>query len=345
MRCPFCAEEIEGPHDQDIENDLIVCLTCLNPLMVQRDIHEDPGHWTAERLPGHQDSRERMAPGSIMQGIMHDLAAEMDNLPVLPEVPQRVMALVHDPLASLSEIAEVIGQDTTMTLRVLAVSNSAMYSSVHEIKDIQTACTRLGLRTVANIAMAVGTASMYRAPNQRTAETTRRLWHHSIATAYSSQQFERLVEDEFRSSLFLAGLFHDIGKPVLLDHITATHKGRRGRLREDHELLIRVLDDYHLLAGLLVAQHWHLPAEVRAVILCHDNTDRVPRETWVRITHSVALASAFAHMMGHGVGERNEPLADSSSPAILGLDAVELENLFDVAREQTDAVIGALPAP
>lgn len=345
MRCPFCAEEIEDPHDQDIESDLIVCLTCLNPLVLQRNIHEDPGHWTAHGLPGHEDSRERMERGSVMQGIIHDLAAEMENLPVLPEVPQRVMALVHDPLASLSEIAEVIGQDATMTLRVLGVTNSALYSSLHEIKDIQTACTRLGLRTVTNIAMAVGTASMYRAPNQRTAETTRRLWHHSIATAYASQQFERLVEEEFQSSLFLAGLFHDIGRPVLLDLITATHKGRRGRLREDHELLMRVLDDYHLLAGLLVAQHWHLPAEVRAAILCHDNTDKVPCETWVRITHAVALGSAFAHMMGYGVGERNEPLADSSSPAILGLDAVELEDMFALAHEQTDALIGALPPP
>ena len=49
------------------------------------------------------------------------------NLPTLPQVASRLMKIINDPLTSTSDIAFIVGQDLSLSAKILRLANSAFY--------------------------------------------------------------------------------------------------------------------------------------------------------------------------------------------------------------------------
>jgi HD-like signal output (HDOD) protein len=265
----------------------------------------------------------------------------LDNLPVIPEVVRRFMGMLHDPLTSMSDVSEVISQDASLTLRVLHVSNSVYYGGLQEIKDIRHACSRLGMKTVANIVLTDNTQQVYRNTSGHSDVLTERLWKHAIAAAYCAEKLDAFVEPTRRSSVYLGGLMHDVGKVALLDQIFRRYKGRLGRLRDDVQLLVRVLNTFHDIIGLMVAQHWKLSPEVRCAVLFHNHPERCPAPEWESFAHDIAVANRVAWTLGYGIDALERPMPNDVSTAHLGLTPEQLTDLFATAKEDLESLTDA----
>jgi HD-like signal output (HDOD) protein len=336
LNCPWCGGLLRRPPLSALLG-LAVCPACMNPVMMRRT---DQQTWTTEKIPQLGDVREAAPPDSVMAGVFTQLRTALENLPVLPEIPRRCMALIHDPLASMSDLADLVGQDPSLSVRILRVANSARYGGLQEIKSIELACSRLGLRTLADLVIAAANRDLYRASSPSMRDLMQRLWRHAIATAHSAEQFGRCVQEPYKGSLFLAGLLHDIGKVVLLDMIVSKYKGRVGRLREMPELLIDVINQFHQIVGLLVALHWQMPPEICAAILCHNNPGATPDREWLPIVHITCVSDALAYTMGYGGCASDISLSSCPSLGALDLSITELKDTFVQAREEVEALIG-----
>ena len=337
-QCPYCAEEVKVGLKPQSAAVLDACQKCLNIRIARAGTG---GRWDAEPLPDNEDIHETISEGSVMAGVFAQLPEEFEDLPALPEIPRQIIGLIHDPLASMSDVADLINKDAALVLRVLRVANSAFYGGRVEIKDIRTACSRLGMRTVANLVLAVGNGSLYRSHDARFRGLMGQLWEHSIVSAHCAGALSGRVEQEYAPSLFLAGLLHDIGKVVLLDVITVKYRGPTGRLKESEDLLKHVLERFHTLVGLHVAQQWRLPPEFRMTSYCHEAPETSPDPQWARVIHAVALASKFAHAMGYGWEESDENLNEHPSAVFLGLDPVQMEELRAKLEDQVNTLVGA----
>lgn len=86
-------------------------------------------------------------------------------VPLLPKVANRVISLTQTEDSNAAELASLIQSDQTLAGHVIRVANSAAYSPVSSIVSLQQAITRLGMATIAEIALAATVnASLFNAP-------------------------------------------------------------------------------------------------------------------------------------------------------------------------------------
>lgn len=342
IACPYCGAELPLQGDPGRSHQLVGCTKCLDASLV----HWDDGSSKATRLEGVQ-SRAEMAPaGSVMEGVFAKVGEVIADLPVLPAVPQRIMAMIHDPITSISDLAEIIRDDAAIAMKIMSVSNSALYTSPTEIKDLRTACARLGMRTIANVVNAAANGNVYRSGEPAFRNIMLQLWQHAVATAHCADEIAVLTRCEGQQVAFLAGLVHDIGKLVLVDTITVRFSGNIGRLRESPQLLVQVVNRFHPLVGLHVAQYWRMAPECAFTTYYNHQPDALPVEQWKPLTHAIHLASHMADTYGYMVGS-GEPsdLADHPSIAALGLAPDKVEALQLKLPESLSSLIDVLGAP
>jgi HD-like signal output (HDOD) protein len=286
------------------------------------------------------DVRTLTSPESIMSDVLRLFAGGELKLPVLPEIPQRALMLVNDPLTSVNEIGELISQDQGLSLHVLKVANSALYGGTGDVLDINTACTRLGLKNLTRIVVGLGMQALHRSKDPLAEKTMHAIWEHSIATAFCADKLAPYVREDHQPLLFTAGLLHDIGKTVLLDILFNTYHGRVGVLKTDEQALCAVLDTYHLYMGLFVAQSWGLSGPLRASVLFHEDATDVPGGDWLPFVHVVDLANSLAHLMGYSVGETGgKALVDHRAISYFDFSISELKEAFTTSRGQLEDVI------
>jgi len=67
-------------------------------------------------------------------------------------------------------------------------------------------------------------------------------------------------EQGISQSTFLCGLFHNIGKPIILDALISLEDEMGRRLDPDEVTL--AIDEYHIRVGGKIGREWRLPPQV-----------------------------------------------------------------------------------
>lgn len=323
IRCPFCSETFEFAQKSLEAAILTACDKCMNILVLK----SEESNILAYPPKGTQDIRQIARDGSIGAELLRLLPEAMQDLPVLPEIVHRVMRLGRDPEKSLREMAEVIKEDQVIALKVLQLANSPVYRGLTEVKDLDAACTRLGMKTISNAVFAVATGQVYKTLNPKYGERIRGLWRHALATSHCASEIGAILAQGGPDTLFAAGLIHDVGKLLILHVVSNEMSAAMKPLEESDELLQEVMEAYHALLGFHLVRHWELPAEFGIVTFCHEEMEAVPDDAWITLVHIVALSSAIADVSGFGVGESDISLLSHPSSKFLNLNDVKLAAL------------------
>ena len=103
-------------------------------------------------------------------------------------------------------------------------------------------------------------------------------------------------------TMFLCGLLHSIGRPLVLRLIGEVQGPRPVVLPE--RMVIPLVDAYHREASSSVTELWKLPQQVQVVAAFHGDPDSAP--SFVEETRQVTLASRIAAaVLGQsGLGEQ-----------------------------------------
>ena len=103
------------------------------------------------------------------------------NLPTIPAVLTRILALVEADGSHGRDLIEVIERDQVLTGKILRLANSAFFGQSRRVATIPRAVVLLGFSTVRNLALSVKVWDALSAgiPRGRVEE----LWAHSAATA------------------------------------------------------------------------------------------------------------------------------------------------------------------
>lgn len=323
--CPFCDNPLPENATDGEGACLGVCTTCFNPIFV----HRDNGAEVAQPLSGAQDMRRLAPDGSIGATLLAQTKEEIDDLPVLPEVSQRVLRLLKDPEFGLPDLTALIREDPVIAVAIMKQANSAAFGGLHEIKDLNGACARLGMRNVANIVQLVANRNLFITGNTALKDTMGRLWKHSVATAHCANEIARMTLAPDQESIFLAGLVHDIGKVLLLELVAGANDKLIRELQGNPKLLDEVMERFHPLFGLLICQSWNLPSVFRAAVYFHHAPEKTPAKAWLPLTHTITLANTIAIVEGYGLKEPREEIFLASHPSTvhLGLSDIKLATL------------------
>ncbi len=79
----------------------------------------------------------------VLQQINTAIETDQIKLPTLPKVALKVRTAVEKGDHSATEIAELLAQDTALSVRLLQLANSPLYRARTKIDSLQMAITRL----------------------------------------------------------------------------------------------------------------------------------------------------------------------------------------------------------
>lgn len=201
-------------------------------------------------------------PEQIEQALVDRIDKDKIDLPVLPQVAGRVMALANDPSADAARLSALIHQDQALAAHVLRIANSPAYMPRTPIASLQHAVAMLGISQLSEIAVTVSLKSgAVKVPGHEA--ELRQLWRHALASGAYAKEIARMRRYNVESA-YLCGLLHGVGKPVVLKTVTAI--AAEMRLPLTPGAVTAFLDGYHPRVGSLIATEWALPPQVAEAI-------------------------------------------------------------------------------
>jgi HD-like signal output (HDOD) protein len=199
-----------------------------------------------------------------------ELLAALDEVPPLGPVALRVLELMNDPNASAADLARVISRDQGLSARLLRTCNSSFVSPTEPVTSLSHAVVTLGLRAVRNLVMfhaiPVGKAG------GGWTDVERRMWTHAVGSALGSRLLAAEKGGVDPELAFLGGLFHDLGRILLLQVRPMTYEALCGvALPGLPECLVEqaCLGADHAEIGGAVLRRWGMGDELAAVAELH----------------------------------------------------------------------------
>jgi putative nucleotidyltransferase with HDIG domain len=175
-----------------------------------------------------------------------------------------VLALASNEDSDSRRLAELLRRDQSMTAHVLRVVNSPLYRSRVPIDSLPQAMNRLGLAKIRQIALVIACKTrVFRAKGFE--PEVYKSFRHSLATALYAQEVARALKMN-EEDAFLAGLLHDVGRPVLLQAIADLHIDLR---MMDAPAVLAVVAELHTRVGGMLMRKWGLPTRVVEAITFH----------------------------------------------------------------------------
>lgn len=213
---------------------------------------------------------------------------QLDALPTLSPVATRLLQIASAEDSDLHEIVRLIESDPALTTRILSLCRRASVGLPASVNTVHKAVVMLGLETVQAATLSVSVYEILESAAQAREEDLERegvcaprafdrigFWKHSIGVACAADLIARnqpqlhVACDE----AFVAGLLHDIGKPMLelvlprayanvVRLCEARHAAAAGVERA-------VLGIDHHTAARRVAMRWGLPEPLVQVMWLH----------------------------------------------------------------------------
>lgn len=280
-----------------------------------------------------RDETLRTSPAQLIRGEI--------QLASLPNVYTRIVETLNSPRASSGAIADIVSKDSSLSLRLLRLVNSAFYGFPSKIDSISRGVTLLGTNELTTLALGISVVRLFQdIPNELIDMES--FWKHSIRCGLFAQVLASHKIGLSEEKLFVGGLLHDIGRLVMMRKIPEKYTHTILLARDEQLPLYRaeqkLLQCDHAEIGRMLANEWHLTSALTQMIGGHHNPimDRFPLEVCI-----VHVADLLAHACGDELLMVNQvpPLqikaweAIGLSPGILAPTIHQVDRLFhDIVR-------------
>lgn len=271
--------------------------------------------------------------------LLKERVSEIHNLPTLPQVATRLLAAINNPASSSTEIAFLVGQDLSLSARILRLANSAFYGMPRTITTIQNSVVVLGYKVISTLALSLTVFDMF--PEDRNMLFDRRMfWRHSLCSGvvarFCANNMHHFVLFDSEEA-FCACLLHDVGKVVMEQYL---HREFRKALAHAKEYGVSFVEAEQKVNGYThtdVAQwltgQWGLPAQLLLPIIHHHDPQNTPEHNdLVTLCH---YADYLCHELGVALyADASTPGADLDQVAKLEIGADIKKKLADILPEE-----------
>ena len=227
------------------------------------------------------------------------------DLPPLPKIAARALALAADPNAKVASVAHIVEADPILTVRVLKIAGSVMYVRREPPRTLESAIMSLGFHALSRVLIAASAAAAYRVE----ATAAEAMWTHALLTGLAADEFGALHGRVRGGSDFLAGLLHDIGRLVM-------HVADPAIILYEADGALTFEQEYfgatHAEVGGYVAQQWGLDHQIVEAVLMH-------HRPMSELAKRVAAAESVAE---YAAGCLDDSSRDSEARAIPLVSAV-----------------------
>lgn len=271
-----------------------------------------------------------------------DVIKHIDSIPAFNATLAKVIQLSNDPTSHTKDLIHTISIDPNLTAEILKLINSAYFGLAGKVFSLNRAVVMLGMNTVKNVAISSSLISTLKMRDDFMWFTSNDFWEHSLGCAVGAKIIaEHLnIRVQEREEFFIAGLLHDIGKLVLVQHFPNEYSRLidpdNFKGKSISELEIGEFGLTHAELGSMMVKRWKLPETLSNTIGCHhklallgDGYDRI----------KVAVHVADYECNRREIGIKNNIEQGTLDPVAYGklnLDEEKVNMLFEDLEEQVE---------
>ena len=235
---------------------------------------------------------------------LREYLAGLRSLPAMPQLYQKLTALLADPGFSMSDAAHLVEQDPGLSAKVLQLVNSAFFGVPQRLSNVRSAVTYIGTNMLKSLVLTVEVFRGLDGLGQRIAPfSIDTLLLHSLTTANIARLLLR--ERQPSEDAFIAGILHDIGllilesqKPELFGEAMEVHRAEKLTLVEAETKILGVTHA-EVIAYLLGV--WGLPYPIVDAVARHHRPNSVA-DPCLDVLTATYVADALAEEAGAGLG-------------------------------------------
>jgi HD-like signal output (HDOD) protein/nitrogen-specific signal transduction histidine kinase len=185
---------------------------------------------------------------------------DLNNLPVVPKVLLDLIKATQNSEVNISELAGIIGQDASLSSKVLAVANSSYYRRWGEITDLNRVVVVLGISTVKTIAITRSVQQYFSEIPHINHDFLELIWYRSLTCAHVAHRLAKLICYPFPDESYLTGLLHRIGQLILLECFSKDYSNflKQHLDGQEGELEKRLFGANHNEVGGALIESWNL---------------------------------------------------------------------------------------
>ncbi len=194
---------------------------------------------------------------------MTDYSQYLKNMPVIPDIASKILTVTEERVdISFRDLENTIKMDPGLSAKILRVANSALYARQREVKNLQTAITLLGFKTIKSLVLLITASNMF--AKNRNAAFYKFFWKHSIINAFMASDIaEKTGFRHLADECFLSGLLHDIGQVALYnanpDGYTQVLELAKSQMKRISEIEESLFGTNHRDVGASVLKNWSFP--------------------------------------------------------------------------------------
>jgi putative nucleotidyltransferase with HDIG domain len=256
---------------------------------------------------------------------LEQIVSRISRLAALPNNVTRILQLIEQPNTGAEAIGREIAKDQSLAAEVLKLANSGFYGFVHRISCIQHATVLLGFNATRDLVISTSAAKLLE-------RSMPGLYTHSLACARATFTLSGALGFPDLANISTAGLLHDIGKVILVEHFKPYYE-QIAALVKEKSLLIKdaekqILGVTHAELGKWLLQKWRLPPETILPVANHHRLGGNPE--FRRRSAAVHLADIIVRAEGFGyAGDDGLPVLDPLALQWLDLTPKDLQPLID----------------
>ena len=268
-----------------------------------------------------------MAKNNFVEVLKNYIESERLTLPVFDAVSLRIQMELIKKEPNFNTVEKLIISDQALSSNLLKIVNSAQCRGLVEISTVKAAIMRIGMSEIARIISMDINRKMFSSRDRQMDAIMKKLWQHSMGCAFVAGLLSnRLDFGVMQNEAFFAGLFHDIGKLLILK-VISEKKQKDKSITVSDALLVGAMDLLHTEQGYLLMQQINMP-NIFAVVTRDHHSQDFDRDNYLLAL--VRMANHFCHYAGIGLGhDPTIALLETEEAGLLKLSESDLEALTE----------------
>lgn len=275
------------------------------------------------------------------------------DLATIPTVATRVLRYMESDDSDFKGLTKIIESDPSLSVKIIKVANSPLYSSRVPTSNLSQAISKLGMNKISNIVLGVSIFSKFLiASRDEIKSFLEKFWWHSACTATVARAITQKIGLNFQEKEFIVSLLHDVGKLAMLQYDLESFKKVMELVEFDREhpfeVEERLFGINHRNLGYEIVKKWELPEDLTEIFKLEYSHEQT-KETKLLIS-IINLANIFCEVWGAGFfGGVNEIIIEETeswlylqenteSEIEIEKFTFELENEFKYSQEFLNAI-------
>jgi putative nucleotidyltransferase with HDIG domain len=241
----------------------------------------------------------------VIENFREKVEQTINLLPPMPSSMIELIETLNNDDADLKTLGKIISKDPSMAMNVLKIANSAFYGLPTKVTTIDHAVRMLGTDEITSLCISCSASRSLKAPKGVATFDLEQFWRHSVATGVIAKILCKRLNLGRLDSLYLAGLFHDVGKVVLdrfkhdvySEIVELTYKENISILEAEKV----VMGASHEAAGEWLMEKWRLPQLYGDVARHHHSVGEASDKSDITVA-AISAADQLARLKGFGFG-------------------------------------------